>query len=95
MGYRVYWSGRGADGGRDLICHEEHQSDFLSDDKIWLIQCKHKAHSEKSVGIDDLDEIVDSCTQHNAKRYLLVTSTVPSSATVNRLEGITNVGGQA
>jgi hypothetical protein len=89
-GFRVHWSGKGVDGGKDLICFEERSSEFISDKKIWLIQCKHNAHSENSVGIKDLDDIVDSCNQHGAKGYLLVCSTYPSSAVINRLEGITN-----
>jgi hypothetical protein len=88
-GYKVYWSGVGPDGGRDLLCIEERTSFFAADKKTWLIQCKHNAHSGKSVGIEDLDEIVDSCTQHGATGYILACSTQPSSAVVNRLENIT------
>jgi hypothetical protein len=89
-GFKVQWSGVGADGGRDLVCYEERQSEFLNDRKKWLIQCKHNAHAGNSVGIGDLDEIVDSSAQHNAKAYLLVCSTYPSSTVINRLEAITN-----
>jgi hypothetical protein len=89
QGFKVQWSGKGQDGGKDLICYEERPSEFFADRKTWLIQCKHKAHSGGSVGIDDLDDIVDSCNQHEAKGYLLVCSTYPSSAVINRLEGIT------
>lgn len=88
-GFKVQWSGIGADGGKDLICYEERPSEFLTDSKKWLIQCKHKAHSRQSVGVTDLDDIVDSCNQHDAKGYLLVCSTFPSSAVINRLDGIT------
>lgn len=89
-GYNVRWSGKGPDGGKDLICYETRKSDFLDDSKIWLIQCKHKAKSEGAVGLSDLDDIVDSCSHHDAKGYLLVCSTYPSSKVVERLEGITN-----
>lgn len=88
-GLKVQWSGIGADGGRDLICYEERTSEFFNDRKTWLIQCKHKAHGGNSVGVADLDDIIDSVTQHNAKSYLLVCSTYPSSGVINRLEGIT------
>jgi hypothetical protein len=53
------------------------------------VQCKHFAHANRSVGVDDLDNIVDSCVHHNATGYLLACSTQPSSAVVNRLEGVT------
>lgn len=89
-GYKVYWSGVGPDGGRDLVCIEERQSFFAPDKKRWLIQCKHNAHSGKSVSVEDLDDIVDSCTQHEASGFILACSTQPSSSVVNRLESITN-----
>lgn len=89
-GLRVYWSGKGPDGGKDLICIEDNDGIFSPSSKTWLIQCKHKAHSESSVGVGDLDDIVDSCSQHDANGYLLATSTQPSSAVVARLEGISN-----
>ncbi len=54
------------------------------------MQCKHNAHSGKSVGIGDLDDIVDSCNHHGANGYVLACSTHPSSKVVERLEGITN-----
>lgn len=88
-GYRVFWSGRGADGGRDLVCEEPYESIFAPHTKRWLLQCKHNAHGGKSVSINDLDNIVDSCTHHRADGYVLVCSTQPSSTVVQRLEGIT------
>jgi hypothetical protein len=90
IGYKVYWSGRGPDGGRDLVCIEETNSIFLKTSKKWLIQCKHKAKSGNSVGIADLDDIITSCVQHECDGYVLVTSTQPSSAVVSRLEQITS-----
>lgn len=89
-GFRVQWSGKGPDGGKDLICWEERDSEFLKDTKKWLIQCKHNAHADKSVGLTDLDDIIDSCSQHETNGYLLVCSTYPSSKVVERLDGITN-----
>lgn len=89
MQYKVYWSGKGADGGRDLVCIEETDSIFMPTSKKWLIQCKHKAVSGKGVSVSDLDDIITSCAQHDCDGYLLVTSTYPSSGVVNRLEQIT------
>lgn len=87
-GYDVYWSGVGPDGGKDLLCIEERKSFFETDRKKWLIQCKHNAHSEKSVGTKELDSIVDSCTQHDATGYILACSTQPSAGVVKRLEDV-------
>jgi hypothetical protein len=89
-GFKVYWSGVGPDGGRDLLCIEEHKSFFAPSQKKWLIQCKHNANGGGSVGIRDLDDIVDSCVQHNATGFILACSTQPSSAVVTRLESINN-----
>jgi hypothetical protein len=90
LGLHVEWSGRGPDGGRDLLCREMLIGQFAPQTRTWLVQCKHKAHSGDSVGINDLDDIVTSCTQHNATGYLLACSTQPSSGVVNRLEGVSN-----
>ena len=54
------------------------------------MQCKHHAIAQTSVGISELDNVIDSCAHHRATGYLLVTTTVPSSAVVERLESITN-----
>jgi len=89
-GLEVYWSGKGQDGGKDLLCIEILKSNFKPSNKRWLIQCKHNAHSSKSVGISDLDDIIDSCAEHNASGYMLVCSTYPSSTVVKRLENIQN-----
>lgn len=89
-GLHVEWSGKGADGGRDLICREIISGFFVPETKVWLVQCKHFAHADRSVGVADLDDVVDSCHQHNATGYLLACSTQPSSAVVDRLEGVTH-----
>lgn len=90
MGHRVYWSGRGADRGRDLLVYEDIKSDFANNERLWLVQCKHHAIGGGSVGISELDNVVDSCAHHRATGYLLVTTTVPSSAVVKRLASISN-----
>jgi hypothetical protein len=88
-GLYVQWSGRGADGGKDLICRETLRGLIAPYSKTWLVQCKHFAHSGRSVGLKDLDSIADSCAQHQATGYLLACSTQPSSGVVQRLESIT------
>lgn len=89
LGYKVYWSGNGPDGGKDLLFIEEFKSLFYTEHKRWLVQCKHKAISGKSVGKDELDDIITSCAHHECDGYLLVTSTYPSSSVNERLESIT------
>lgn len=36
-GLGVYWSGKGPDGGRDLLCIEKYKSEFKSTNKRWLV----------------------------------------------------------
>lgn len=92
-GHHAQWSGRGPDGGRDLLCDELLRSEIQDSVRRWLVQCKHRAHADRSVGIAELDNVVDSCEQHGAAGYLLVCSTVPSAAVVSRLQGISNKEG--
>lgn len=87
-GLEVYWSGKGPDGGRDLLCVEKYKSNFKNVRKRWLIQCKHNAHSGNAVGINDLGSIGNACRQHNADGYILVCSTYPSSSVVTMLEAL-------
>lgn len=89
-GLEVYWSGKGPDGGKDLLCIERYQSCFKEFTRRWLVQCKHNAHSGKSVGISELGVIENSCGLYNADGYLLVCSTFPSATVVQTLEGIEN-----
>lgn len=91
-GLEVYWSGKGPDGGKDLLCIERYQSHFKWFTRRWLVQCKHNAHSEKAVGISDLGGIENACGLYNADGYLLVCSTFPSATVVSTLEGIEKNG---
>jgi hypothetical protein len=95
LGYRVQWSGRGSDGGRDLILEESGDPLLGAKTRRWLVSCKHTAHSGsgtgRSVNGEDVGSdggIVDAVAQHRADGYLLVCSTQPSSALVTRLEAI-------
>jgi Restriction endonuclease len=95
LDYRVRWSGRGADSGRDLLLEET--GDVLLGSKIrhWVVSCKHTARANGGAGraVNGTDVgsdggIVDAVSQHGAVGYLLVCSTHPSSALVTRLEAI-------
>lgn len=89
-GLEIYWSGKGADGGKDLLCIERPLSIFKTVEKRWVVQCKHYAHSGKAVSPSDLEDIVGVCDEHNATGYILACSTYPSSALVKRFEQIQN-----
>jgi len=80
---------RGADGGKDIIAIEHQTGALSSNDIVWLISCKHYAHTGKSVN-DSTDEqnIIDRLEQHKANGFIGFYSTLPSSGLNNRLDSI-------
>jgi hypothetical protein len=89
------WSGRGADGGRDLL-FTEILSGTLSTEKItWLVSCKDKAKSGASVGEIDLPHtgIKDKLSQHKADGFLLVTTTTASAGAKSLLDSLDKSNG--
>jgi hypothetical protein len=87
-GFEVHWTGVGPDGGRDLVVTEKVSGQLAPFQRKWLVSCKHHAHSENSVGLDDIRDIVDACAAVDAEGFLLACSTQPSSSVVRRLEEI-------
>ncbi|MFC7625408.1 restriction endonuclease [Microlunatus sp. GCM10028923] len=92
LDYRVSWSGRGSDDGRDLLLAEPGDPLLGSKTRTWVVSCKHTAHAGggngRAVGVSDLGGeggMIDVVDQHQADGYLLVCSTVPSSAVTRRL----------
>lgn len=93
-GLEVYWSGKGPDGGKDLICIESTSSLFKPSVKRWVVQCKHKALSGSSVGADEIVDIRGTCDANNASGYMLACTTQPSAALISKfdnIEGNTNI----
>lgn len=77
---------RGADGGKDIL-FEECQSGTLSENKfVWLVSCKHKAHSGNSVSPSDEENITDRLNQFNANGFIGFYSTLCSSGLNTRLD---------
>lgn len=85
-------SGRGADEGRDLLVTTLVR-DCIAPRKIkWVIQCKHKAVSQRAVSPSDFDNdfsFIDIVKHHDANSYLLVCSTRPSTKLQSRLDKLT------
>ena len=82
------WTGKGQDQGRDLIAEEEATGPLGRFRRRWLVQCKHNAHSARSVSRDEIGSVIDDCAQASAAGYLLACSTHPSSSTVQKLDEI-------
>ena len=90
QGLSPHWTGKGPDGGRDIIVEETSKGIIKSFKRKWLVQCKHFAHSESSVGVSKIPSVVDDCKRVGANGYLLACSTQPSSETINKLSEIEN-----
>ena len=87
-GLEVYWTGKGPDGGKDIVCIERVAGNFNTFEKRWVVQCKHNAHSGKAVSSDDVPSIVENCLANDATGYLLACSTYVSSGLSESLHGI-------
>jgi Restriction endonuclease len=86
LGLNVQWSGRGADGGRDLYFLET-QSGTLGIRAVkWLVNCKDKSESNSAVLEKDLGSILDKVQQHQCQGFLLATSTTASTALKEKLD---------
>lgn len=70
---------RGPDGGKDLICLEKIQGTLARKEIKWLVSCKHKAHSNSAVGVNDEVNITDRVSDYDADGFIAFYSTVPSS----------------
>ena len=86
QGLEVYWSGKGPDGGKDLICIERIEGLFKPSTRRWVVQCKHKAHSNHSVGAEEIIDICGICKANNARGYMLACTTQPSSALITKFD---------
>lgn len=79
---------RGADGGRDLIVEEDRSGPGGSNVVRWLVSCKHKAHSGKSVAPTDEINVRDRLGTHKCDGFIAFYSTLPSSGLAETLCGL-------
>ncbi|CAA2161118.1 hypothetical protein MBRA_06278 [Methylobacterium brachiatum] len=82
----VQWSGRGADGGRDLFFIEQQQGALAQRTIKWLVSCKDRSVSGSSIREAEVGNIVDKLTQHRCRGFLLATSTTASTGLKERLD---------
>ena len=82
------WTGRGADGGKDLVL-TQHFTDPLKASLRWLVSCKDHARSGKAVVEVELPNPFDlKMRQHNAHGFLLVTTTTAAKTTKEVLDSL-------
>jgi hypothetical protein len=82
---------RGPDQGVDFIASysETDKLGFRNEFRV-AVECKHFAKGGRSVREADVGNVVERTLSHNCNRYLLITSTLPSTSLAQQLEGITN-----
>ena len=78
---------RGADGGKDLIIQETRKGVGGETKILWLVSCKHKAHSGNSVRVSDEEDIPGRVLANKCDGFLGFYSSLPSSGIATKLEG--------
>ena len=92
LGYEIEISpSRGADGGKDLIILEPLAGIITKSTKRWIVSCKHKAHSGKSVSTNDEIDIKGRVDKFQAHGFIAFYSTLPSSGLTNDFERLMNL----
>ncbi len=64
-GLEVYWTGKGPDGGKDLVCVEKVVGNFNIFEKRWVVQCKHNAHSGRAVSPKEISRLYLECRRRS------------------------------
>ncbi len=78
---------RGPDGKKDILISISQKNLLdVSEKTIFLVQCKHYAHSGKSVLEKELGDFRSACLRHGADGYFLITSSIPSVTVAENLE---------
>lgn len=79
---------RGPDGKKDLIVKELLQGLSGKSEMLWLVSCKHNAHSNRSVNDVDEPDISDRVLKFNCQGFMGFYSTIPSSGLANKLHSL-------
>jgi hypothetical protein len=87
VGYEIIEGpSRGPDGKKDLIVSSKSVPGVTSDSRtIWLVSCKHHAHSGKGVSDVDEPDISDRVKRHKCHGFLGFYSTIPTPNLTNKL----------
>jgi hypothetical protein len=91
MGYNIIERpSRGPDLGQDLQVQEQRQGVGGKTTIRWLVSCKHKAHTGRSVSLDDEENIVERVESKGCDGFLAFYSTLPSSSLAERIKKLTS-----
>ena|GEM_PF-3744482 len=94
-GWRIILgAGQGPDGGRDITASINETFGTGKDkERKYLIQCKHYAHSNKTVTPGDITDFSLMPQKHGTKGWLLITSTKVSENVVQNINAANKEGG--
>lgn len=81
---------RGPDGKKDLLVKEIQRGLSGTFETLWLVSCKHNAHSNKSVSDTDEPDISDRVKKFDCDGFIGFYSTIPSSGLSNKLHSLKN-----
>ncbi len=84
---------RGQEGGKDLIVSEIVRDKMgFTEKRETLVQCKHRAKSGKAVGFAEVANYRDVMDEYEVRRYLLITSTLPTEDLRTKFEATSKKG---
>ncbi|MBU0703343.1 MAG: SUMF1/EgtB/PvdO family nonheme iron enzyme [Chloroflexi bacterium] len=94
MGFAIeHPPARGPEGGKDLIIGEVVRDKMgFAEERKTLVQCKHKAQSGRAVGFAEVANYRDAMDQYKVRRYLLITSTLPTEDLRTKFEATSKKG---
>lgn len=81
---------RGADGGVDLIVEEKRTGVGGETVIRWMVSCKHKAHSGRSVSPTDESNIRDRVDSNHCQGFMGFYSTLASTGLSTNLQGMSS-----
>lgn len=81
---------RGPDGKKDLLVKEIQKGFSGISETMWLVSCKHKAHSNRSVTDTDEPDISDRVKKFDCDGFIGFYSTIASSGLSNKLQSLKN-----
>ena len=90
LGMVVEWSGRGADGGRDLVFIERQSGPLGQRTFRWLVSCKDHSSSGTSVSEREVGSVTDKLAQHRCDGSLLATTTTASTGLKELLDRLSD-----
>ena len=82
---------RGADGGLDLKVKEVRSGIGGFTDVIWLVSCKHFAHSGKAISGNHELNISDRVRSNKCNGFIGFYSSVPSSGLIRNFSGLSDI----